>query len=284
VIVARTRSELSNALDSLRASGRVGLVPTMGYLHEGHLTLVDQARAHARHVAVSIFVNPLQFGPSEDFSRYPRDEERDLALLEERGADLVFLPDVEEMYPKGTPIVTVAPGAMGDVLCGRFRPGHFAGVLTVVAKLFGLFRPDVAVFGRKDLQQWVLIRRMTEDLELGVDVRVAPTMRETDGLAMSSRNVYLGPEERAHALGLSRALNAARNAFAGGERSASRILSIMRETLTMHPLVQLQYLELVDRDSLTAVETVDERTVGAIAAFLGRTRLIDNADLAADVG
>jgi pantoate--beta-alanine ligase len=280
VIVARTRSELANALESLRASGPVALVPTMGYLHEGHLTLVDSAKGLARHVVVSIFVNPLQFGPSEDFARYPRDEARDLVMLEERGVALAFLPDVQEMYPRGTPAMTVSAGAMGEALCGRYRPGHFGGVLTVVAKLFGLFRPEVAVFGRKDLQQWVLIRRMTEDLELRVDVRVAPTVREADGLAMSSRNVYLSPEERAQAVGLIRALEAGRDAFAQGERSAWRILRSMRHTLDAYPLVQVQYLELVDRDSLGLVESADERTVAAVAAFLGRTRLIDNADLA----
>jgi pantoate--beta-alanine ligase len=252
----------------------------MGYLHEGHLSLVDFARDRAVSVAVSIFVNPLQFGPSEDYARYPRDETRDLELLEDRGVTLAFVPRVEEMYPGGQAVVTVHPGRLGDRLCGAYRPGHFGGVLTVVAKLFGLFRPDVAVFGRKDYQQAVLIRRMVQDLEMGpVDVRMGPIVRESDGLALSSRNAYLSPEERAQAMGLSQALAAARTAFAGGERSAPALVARMKGRLKDYPLLATQYVELVHPDTLSPVERAEDGTVAALAAFCGRTRLIDNASL-----
>jgi pantoate--beta-alanine ligase len=278
--VVRTREALARALEDFRGAGRLALVPTMGYLHEGHLSLVDLAGEDGASVAVSIFVNPLQFGPSEDFARYPRDEARDLELLEGRGAALAFAPSVEEMYPEGQAVVTVHPGRLGERLCGAYRPGHFQGVLTVVAKLFGLFRPDVAVFGRKDYQQAVLIRRMVRDLELGpIDVRVGPIVREDDGLALSSRNAYLSPEERAQAAGLFQALAAARSAFARGERSASALVSRMRERLDDFPLLAAQYVELVHPDTLSSVERVEEGTVAALAAFCGRTRLIDNESL-----
>jgi pantoate--beta-alanine ligase len=252
----------------------------MGYLHEGHLSLVELAGEEAASVAVSIFVNPLQFGPSEDYRGYPRDEARDLALLEARGADLVFAPDVHEVYPGGAPVVTVDAGPLGDRLCGAFRPGHFDGVLTVVAKLFGLFHPDSAVFGRKDYQQSVLIRRMVQDLELGpIRIQVGPTRREADGLAMSSRNAYLSAEERAQAVGLFGALQVARERFAAGERSGGRILAGMKARLEEFPLLAPQYVELVDPETLAPVEEVQEDTVAALAAFCGRTRLIDNTRL-----
>ena len=279
--VVRTRDELARTLDELRKQGEVALVPTMGYLHDGHLSLVDLAREEAASVAVSIFVNPLQFGPTEDYGRYPRDEPRDLELLRARRTDLVWVPSVEEVYPGGPPAVTIESGALGDRLCGAFRPGHFDGVLTVVAKLFGLFRPDAAVFGRKDFQQSVLVRRMVRDLELGpTRVRVAPTRREPDGVAMSSRNAYLSAEERKQAVGLFAALQAARERFAAGERSGSAILAGMNERLADFPLLHAQYVEVVDPDTLEPVETVDGSTVAALAAFAGRTRLIDNMSLA----
>jgi len=279
VILARTRGALARALHELRPRGPLALVPTMGYLHEGHLSLLDCARESGGPVAVSIFVNPLQFGPSEDFARYPRDEARDLALMEPRGADLVFLPPVEEMYPGGEPRVTVRAGAMGDVLCGAYRPGHFDGVLTVVAKLFGLFRPAAAIFGSKDFQQAVLISRMVIDLELGVEVRTAPIVREEDGLAMSSRNAYLSREERAEAVGLSRSLEAALAAFRGGERSAGALRAVAVERLEAFPLLEPQYVELVHPETLERVEEARRGTVLALAAFAGRTRLIDNVAL-----
>lgn len=279
MIVARTRAELGRGLSALRADGRtLGLVPTMGYLHEGHLSLVELARARAGAVAASIFVNPIQFGPGEDLDSYPRDPDRDLALLEARGTDLVFLPPVEEMYAGGPPEVTVDPGRGGTVLCGAFRPGHFRGVLTVVAKLFGLFRPDVAVFGRKDFQQLVLIERMTRELDLGVAVVGGPIVREPDGLAMSSRNRYLSPEERAAAPALQRGLADARDRFRRGQRRAARLIDAVQAAASA-PSLRLQYAEVVDPRTLEPVDPAVPGAVLALAAFCGRTRLIDNATL-----
>ncbi len=280
MLVARSRQELASALATLRSGSRsVSLVPTMGFLHEGHLSLVDRARELADTAAVSIFVNPLQFGPGEDLATYPRDEERDLALLEGRGAELVFVPPVEEMYPTGDPRVTISPGPLEHRLCGAHRPGHFQGVLTVVAKLFGLVRPDVAVFGRKDFQQAVLIRRMAGDLDLGVRVETSAIVREPDGLALSSRNAYLSPEERAQAVGLHRALSGAEALFRSGERRPAALLSAVKEEITRHALLKLQYAELVDSDRLDPVQVASTGDVIALAAFCGTTRLIDNLEL-----
>jgi pantoate--beta-alanine ligase len=251
----------------------------MGFLHEGHLSLVDRAHELADAVVVSIFVNPLQFGPAEDLATYPRDEARDLMLLEERGVDLVFVPGLEEMYPAGDPLVTVSPGSLEQRLCGAHRPGHFRGVLTVVAKLFGLVRPDLAVFGRKDFQQAVLTRRMSRDLDLGVRVETGPTVREDDGLAMSSRNAYLKPAERADAVGLYQALSAAVALFRGGEGRAATLLTAVRREISHHPLLSLQYVELVDPEALDPVDSASAGDVIALAAFCGTTRLIDNVEL-----
>jgi len=281
LIVVRTRSELAEELVRLHPPGgeTLALVPTMGYLHEGHLSLVDLAAEAGDRVAVSIFVNPLQFGPAEDLSSYPRGEQRDLELLEARGADLVFAPSTEEMYPDGDPRITVSPGALGNRLCGAFRPGHFRGVLTVVARLFGLFRPDVAVFGRKDFQQAVLIRRMVRDLELRVRVETGPIVREPDGLAMSSRNTYLSEAERRDARGLHGALFAARRLFDGGEDRADILLQEVRKVVAEHRLLELQYAELVDPDTLDPTMLARDGSVIALAAFCGTTRLIDNMEL-----
>lgn len=279
MIVARTRRELEDARSRLAGRGTLALVPTMGYLHEGHLSLVDAASSRADVVAASVFVNPLQFGPSEDLEDYPRDEERDLALLRDRGVELVFLPTVEEMYPEREPLVTVDPGPMADVLCGRHRPGHFRGVLTVVAKLFGLVRPDVAVFGRKDYQQGVLIRRMATDLDMGVEIVLSPVVREEDGLALSSRNAYLSSAERGHAVGLSRALGRAREGFRAGERSAAALLELMEEELAGRDALDPQYVEVVHPATLQPLERVEEGSVAAMAVFCGDTRLIDNVEL-----
>jgi pantoate--beta-alanine ligase len=280
LIVARTRAELARGLERLRAGGRtVGLVPTMGYLHEGHLSLVDLARERAGSVAASIFVNPIQFGPGEDLASYPRDPDRDLGLLEARGADLVFLPADAEMYPDGPPTVTVDPGPAGTVLCGAYRPIHFRGVLTVVAKLFGLFRPDVAVFGRKDFQQLVLIQRMGRDLDMPIEIVGGAIVREPDGLAMSSRNAYLSAEERAAAPLLQRGLGAARERFRGGERSSAALVDTVRASVEGSPLLRLQYAEVVDARTLDPVDPVPSGAVLALAAFCGRTRLIDNVTL-----
>ena len=280
MIVARSRAELALGLKSLRAgSGRLGFVPTMGYLHEGHLSLLDVANERSDVVSASVFVNPLQFGPSEDLGSYPRDPERDLALLEKRGVDLVFLPEVSEMYPSGDTGVTVDPGPMGSRLCGAYRPVHFPGVLTVVAKLFGLIEPEVAIFGRKDFQQLVLIERMVRDLEFNVGIVGAPIVREKDGLAMSSRNAYLSAEERQEAPALQRGLAAAVARFRTGEHRAGTILETLREQLAGLPLLRLQYAEVVDGVSLDEVDPVPPGAVLALAAFCGSTRLIDNVTL-----
>ncbi|HSG10033.1 MAG TPA: pantoate--beta-alanine ligase [Longimicrobiales bacterium] len=281
MLVVRTRSELAQALASLREGGRsIGLVPTMGFLHEGHLSLVDAALARADSAVASIFVNPLQFGPSEDLASYPRDEARDLALLGERGAALVFVPSVGEMYPGGDPAVTVSPGSLGGRLCGAFRPGHFAGVLTVVAKLLGLFRPDVAVFGRKDFQQAALIRRMVTDLELRVRIETAPIVREHDGLAMSSRNSYLNAAERSQAPAIHRGLEESKRRWREGEHEVEPLLRAVRDRIAREPLMELQYVEAVDPRSLDPVEEAEPGTVLAVAAYCGSTRLIDNVELA----
>ena len=287
MILVRSRRGLRRRLREIRGAARPGeestmaLVPTMGFLHEGHLSLVDRAAELADHVVVSLFVNPLQFGPSEDLDRYPRDLDRDRKLLAERGASLCFAPSVDEMYPDGPPRVTVDPGPMAQGLCGAHRPGHFQGVLTVVARLFGLFTPDVAVFGRKDFQQAVLIRRMVRDLEIPVEVETAPIVREADGLALSSRNALLSPEERADAPTLYRALESARNLFRAGERKAAALLEEVRSRVAETSHLQIQYVELVDPEALTPVERAEDGQVLALAAFAGATRLIDNVILEA---
>jgi pantoate--beta-alanine ligase len=260
-----------------RARGRrIGFVPTMGFLHEGHLRLVDRARERADQVVMSIFVNPLQFGAGEDFATYPRDVERDKKLAAERNVDCLFLPEAKAMYP-GDPLVRLHPGPMADGLEGAARPGHFAGVLTVVAKLFHVVEPDIAVFGRKDFQQAMLVRRMADDLNFGLEVDIAPTVRELDGLALSSRNAYLQGDERRAALALSRALRAVEQAWRGGEADpgplARRGLDVLRA-----PGVAPEYLALVD-EQMRPVARVDARTVVLVAAKVGKTRLIDNVVL-----
>jgi pantoate--beta-alanine ligase len=281
--VVRTREELEGLLAGWReAGGSVALIPTMGALHEGHLHLAERAGEGSDRVLMSIFVNPLQFGPGEDLAAYPRDLDRDLGFAAGRQVHAVFAPDVHLMYPDGQPLVTVDPGPAGDRLCGAFRPGHFRGVLTVVAKLLGLVRPDRAHFGRKDYQQAVLIRRMVRDLELGTDIRVEALVREPDGLAMSSRNAYLGPGEREQALGLSRGLFSAREGFRQGERSPDRVLARLGEEVGRHPGLRLQYAEVVDPHTLEAVEALVAGQVVAAAGFTGGTRLIDNVVLGED--
>jgi pantoate--beta-alanine ligase len=268
------------ATGAARARGaRIGFVPTMGALHEGHLRLVDEARRRAQFVVVSIFVNPLQFGPGEDFARYPRDEAGDLAKALGRGADLVFLPSVEAMYPPSSRAVSVVPERMHERWEGGVRPGHFAGVLTVVAKLLNIVGPDVAVFGQKDYQQAALVRALVRDLDFAVEIVVAPTVRDADGLALSSRNVYLSPDDRRRALALSRALRAMQHAWAGGARDADRILAAGRSVLDAEPGVRPDYLALVDPDTLEPVSRASAGSVALVAARVGATRLIDNAIL-----
>lgn len=280
-VVAATRVELAAVLRDARAADRrVALVPTMGALHGGHASLLRTARERLGSdglVVVSVFVNPLQFGVGEDLDRYPRTFAEDLAVCGREGADVVFAPTVDEMYPAGDPQVTVKPGPLGKVLEGKTRPGHFRGVLTVVAKLFGLVRPDIAVFGQKDYQQLVLIRRMVTDLDMGIEVVGAETVREPDGLALSSRNRYLGTEERNAAVALSRALRAAQeNAEYGLEVAVREARTELREHL-----VDLDYLTVTGPDLETLPAVVPPGTPARIlvAARVGTTRLIDNLPL-----
>jgi len=276
--------ELRRWVREARAGGRrVALVPTMGYLHEGHLRLVDEARRRADAVVMSVYVNPLQFGPDEDLARYPRDLARDRTLAWARGVDALFTPADTVMYPPGSEI-RVIPGPTADRWEGAARPGHFAGVLTVVAKLFHLVEPDVALFGRKDIQQAVLVRQMVRDLDWPVEVVVVPTVREPDGLALSSRNAYLAPAERRQAVGLSAALGAAHDAFVAGERQAAALDALVRRRIDAEPALALEYLAIVEPRTLTPVGTVDATTVVALAARLGRTRLIDNIILGEGLG
>ena len=265
--------------DHRRAGRRIGFVPTMGYLHAGHLSLVAEARRRSDVSVASIFVNPLQFGANEDLARYPRDLERDSAALHGAGTDVLFLPEVGAMYPEGfQTAVTVERVTTG--LCGASRPTHFRGVATVVAKLFNLVKPHVAVFGCKDFQQLVTIRRMVADLGFDIDVVGAPIVREPDGLAMSSRNAYLAPAERRAARCLWRALMAAAALVDGGETDAVRIVAAAQRVLSAEPLARTDYAELVDPDSLEPVSAVRGPTLLAIAARIGGTRLIDNCVLA----
>jgi len=254
----------------------IGFVPTMGFLHEGHLRLVDRARELAERVVVSIFVNPLQFGPHEDLARYPRDLPRDRQLAEARGVDLLFIPDAAAMYPN-EPLARVVPGAVADALEGTARPGHFGGVLTVVTKLFHIVEPDVAVFGRKDYQQAMLVKRLVQDLDFPVTIDIAPTVRELDGLALSSRNSYLTPDERRSALVLSRALRTLEQSWRGGEADPVKLQRAGLEA--MHsPGVIPEYCALID-ENLRPVERVTARTVAVVAARIGKTRLLDNVVL-----
>ncbi|HHW09447.1 MAG TPA: pantoate--beta-alanine ligase [Firmicutes bacterium] len=253
----------------------IGLVPTMGALHQGHAALIDAARARCGYVVVSIFVNPLQFGPQEDLKRYPRRPAEDEALCREHGVDLIFAPSDEEMYPdRQLTIVEVLELTRG--LCGASRPGHFRGVTTVVSKLFNIVQPDVAFFGQKDAQQAAVIRRMVADLNFPLEIAVVPTVREADGLALSSRNVYLSPEERKAAVVLYRALTKAKEMVEKGERSAAAVRRRLLETIAAEPLAELDYAEVVDYDTLEPVDFIDGKILLALAVKIGRTRLIDN--------
>jgi len=253
----------------------IGLVPTMGYLHEGHLSLVRECRKRADVTVASIFVNPLQFGPQEDFRHYPRNPERDASLLEEEGVDILFLPADGEMYPEGYR-TSVEVAGLQDKLCGRSRPGHFKGVATVVLKLFNIVRPDYAFFGQKDVQQVVVLRRMAEDLNMDVEIKALPIIREPDGLAMSSRNTYLNAGERRAALVLFRSLEEARRMFENGERAAGRIREHLLSAIASEHLARIDYAEVVDGSSLEPVERIDGEALVVLAVYIGKTRLIDN--------
>ena len=276
--LVRTAHDFRRACQEARLDGPLALVPTMGYLHGGHTSLIRAARQAAPTVAVTIFVNPAQFGPNEDLARYPRDLEGDLRKSEAAGASFVFAPaGPEEMYPAGFQSY-VEPGPLAQPLCGARRPGHFRGVCTVVAKLFALSRAECAFFGEKDFQQLLVIRRMAQDLNLGTDVVGRPIVREKDGLALSSRNAYLSPEERQRALGLSRALSEARARFAAGERDVAALEALAAEVLDRHGL-RADYAELRDPIELQRPAQADESTRVLLAAFAGKTRLIDNGAL-----
>ena len=274
-------------VEAVRAARRdyacLGLVPTMGFLHAGHMSLVAKAKAECGAVAVSIFVNPTQFAPSEDLDRYPRDVPRDLALLEEAGVDLVFLPEAREIYPDGFQ-TSIDVGNLARVLEGAARPHHFAGVATVVSKLFNIFQPDRAYFGQKDGQQCAVIRHIVRDLNIPVDIRIGPTIREADGLAMSSRNVYLTPAQREAAPALYRALLQAKHLFEGGERSAALLREGMQTVISAEPDIEIDYVSIAAADTLAELNIVDGPAIAFIAARLGKTRLIDNLHLTPDAG
>ena len=272
-------AEMQDAVNREKSVGKtVGLVPTMGFLHQGHLSLVRESLKRADVTVVSIFVNPTQFGPQEDFKDYPRDIHRDTEVLEKEGVGYLFFPGNEEMYPDGYKTYVEVPD-LQDKLCGRSRPGHFRGVCTVVLKLFNIVDPDFAYFGQKDAQQAIILKRMAEDLNLKVKVEVLPTVREEDGLALSSRNTYLSQEERRAALVLSRSLDEARQMVENGERDAGRIKNRIKEMIDQEPLARIDYVEIVDMDDLDPVNEIENEALAALAVFIGKVRLIDNTIL-----
>ena len=278
--IAKTVAQVRELIAKARADGKsIGFVPTMGALHEGHLTLIRRARAECGHVVASIFVNPTQFAPGADFEKYPRDLSSDAAKAQAAGADLIFAPAVEEIYPPGDNTFVEVTGQLVDCLCGPHRPGHFRGVTTVCARLFNIVQADRAYFGEKDYQQLLVIKQMVRDLRFPLEIVPVPTVREPDGLAMSSRNAYLSPEERKAAAVLSRGLFAARDRFAAGERDAGALIAAAKRVIETEPQVKLQYLELRDAETLEELKRVDRRAVLALAAIVGQTRLIDNVIL-----
>ncbi|ULL19793.1 pantoate--beta-alanine ligase [Paenibacillus sp. H1-7] len=280
--VLHSVNEIRQAVRAARAGRptvKVGFVPTMGYLHKGHASLLEAARKKSDIVVLSIFVNPLQFGPNEDFSRYPRDEQRDLALAKEAGVDFVFLPSVDDMYPRPTKTI-VSVSEVTDRLCGASRPGHFDGVATVVTKLFNMVQPDFAFFGMKDAQQVAVIQQMVDDLNIPVDIIPCPTLREEDGLAMSSRNVYLQPEERKQALVLSSALRLAERLVkeSNGTIAAEELQAAVKQHIEQSPLAQIDYADVLTYPSLEPVTDLKavSSIIVALAVKFGKTRLIDN--------
>ena len=268
--------EMQQLAGHYRQQGKtIGFVPTMGYLHEGHLSLMRRARPQCDILVVSIFVNPTQFGPNEDFERYPRDFERDERLCREVGVDVVFYPTADAMYPR--PYLTyVHVEKLSETMCGASRPGHFRGVTTVVTKLFNIVQPHIAVFGQKDYQQSLIIRQMVRDLNFDVQIDVAPIVREADGLAMSSRNKYLSPEERQQALVLYRSLTRAEELIREGERNVDTLLQAMQTVISEAPDARIDYIAIVDAETLEPLSTVRHNTVIALAVYIGTTRLIDN--------
>ena len=277
--ILHTANELRAWSRAARAAGKaVGLIPTMGALHAGHASLIRAARSRTAAVAVSIFVNPTQFGPNEDYARYPRSFDADCALAESLDADVIFAPSVDEMYPAGAATFVEVEG-LGNRLDGASRPGHFRGVATVVTKLFVAAEPDFAFFGQKDAAQVSVLRRMTADLHLATEIVVCPIVRESDGLALSSRNVYLSPEERQQALALSRAIGMVESLTGHGDRNAATLIEAAQSVLGAEPLVRIDYIACVDWSTLKPVETAPPGTLFAVAAWVGATRLIDNTIL-----
>lgn len=275
--IATTIAEVRAQVAAWKKEGlTVGLVPTMGYLHEGHASLVDEAVRQCDRVVASVFVNPTQFGPNEDLEDYPRDFDRDKALLEEHGCHLVFHPSVEEMYPEGAATYVEIHSDMPKQLCGKTRPIHFRGVCTVVSKLFNIVTPDKAFFGQKDAQQLAILRRMVRDLSYGIQLVGCPIVREADGLAKSSRNTYLNPQERQAALVLSQAVKLGQELVARGERDAAKLVAAMSAHIAAQPLARIDYVEAVDGVTMEPVETLQGTVLVAMAVYIGKTRLIDN--------
>jgi pantoate--beta-alanine ligase len=277
--VIKKTDELRRRVSGAKSRGMsIGLVPTMGYLHEGHLSLVRQSLQKADVTVVSIFVNPAQFGPREDFKEYPRDLNRDSEILEREGVDYLFVPEAGEMYPPGYKTY-VEVHDLQDKLCGRFRPGHFRGVCTVVLKLFNIINPDISFFGQKDAQQAIILKRMVKELNLNVNIEVSPIIREEDGLALSSRNKYLTQEERKAALVLSKSLEEAQSMMEKGQRDSAAIIRRMKEIIGREPLARVEYLGIVEMDELKPITKIEKEALAALAVFIGKVRLIDNTIL-----
>jgi len=269
-------SRMTTLSKMLKKEGKaIGFVPTMGYLHEGHLSLARTAKKHTDTVVMSIFVNPIQFGPNEDFDKYPRDLKRDEELARSAGVDVVFYPSAKEMYPQGYATYVNVEG-LTDTLCGASRPGHFKGVTTVVAKLFGIIRPDMAYFGQKDAQQAIVIKKMVEDLNMGVEIKILPIVREKDGLAMSSRNIYLSDGERRDAGVLYQALKKAEEVIRQGERDPKKVIKTMEDMIKAKPGIRVEYISITDTKDLKPVQALSGEVLVALAVFTGKTRLIDD--------
>ena len=276
MIISGSIKEVREVIGNWKKRGfSVGLVPTMGYLHPGHISLIERARKENDMVVVSIFVNPIQFGPNEDLDTYPRDMTHDREVCEKAGAELIFAPQPSEMYPSEN-FAFVDIKELGDGLCGAKRPGHFRGVCTVVSKLFNIVLPNRAYFGEKDAQQLAIIRRMVKDLNIGTEIVSCPIVREADGLAMSSRNLYLSPEERKAALSISRSLSAAKELMRKGEKDALKIRETIVAGISAEPLARIDYAEIVDSDDLSPVQRIEKPVLAAVAVYIGKTRLIDN--------
>ncbi len=274
--VVNTIPRMSTLVKISKKEGKsIGLVPTMGYLHEGHLSLVRAAKKHVDVVVMSIFVNPIQFGACEDFEKYPRDFKRDERLATSAGVDIIFAPSAEEMYPDGY-VTYVNVEHLTETMCGQSRPGHFKGVTTVVAKFFDIIKPDIAYFGQKDAQQAIVIKKMAGDLNMGVEIKIMPTIREPDGLAMSSRNVYLSPDERKNAVTLYESLKRAESLVKSGERDAKKITRMIEESIKRVPAAKIDYISITDTLRLKEISKVSGETLMALAVFIGKTRLIDN--------